>query len=81
MPAFVSRYARAFADVVTSAKLDTAAIDRQLTDFLATWDGSSELRELFANPAVGAPQKIAILDRLNVSCATSWRCSSTTIAS
>jgi F-type H+-transporting ATPase subunit delta len=66
MPAFVSRYARAFADVVTSAKLDTAAIDRQLTDFLATWDGSSELRELFANPAVGAPQKIAILDRLNV---------------
>jgi F-type H+-transporting ATPase subunit delta len=66
MPAFVARYARAFADVVASAKLDTAAIDRQLTDFLATWDGSSELRELFANPAVGAPQKVAILDSLNV---------------
>ena len=29
MAAFVSRYARAFADVVASAKLDTAAIDRQ----------------------------------------------------
>ncbi len=65
MPAFVSRYARAFADVVGSAKLDSAALDRQLTDFLATWDGSAELREFFANPAVGAPQKIAILDKLN----------------
>ena len=38
--AFASRYARAFADVVSSAHLDTAAIDRQLNDFLATWDGS-----------------------------------------
>ncbi len=65
MAAFVSRYARAFADVVTSAKLDTAAIDRQLTDFLATWDGSAELRELFANPAVAATQKVAILDKVN----------------
>ena len=65
MAAFVSRYARAFADVVSSVRLDTAAIDRQLTDFLATWDGSTELRELFANPAVAAVQKVAILDKLN----------------
>src|SRR5487761_2231022 len=65
MAAFVSRYARAFADVVASAKLDTAAIDRQLTDFLATWDGSAELRALFANPAVAGPLKVAILDKLN----------------
>ena len=65
MAAFVSRYARAFADVVASAHLDTAAIDRQFKDFLATWDGSGELRELFANPAVAAPQKVAILDKLN----------------
>jgi F-type H+-transporting ATPase subunit delta len=65
MAAFVSRYARAFADVVASAKLDPAAIDSQLTDFLATWDGSTELRELFANPAVTATQKVAILDKLN----------------
>ena len=54
-----------FADVVTSAKLDTAAIDRQLGDFLATWDGSRELREVFANPAIPAAQKIAILDKMN----------------
>jgi F-type H+-transporting ATPase subunit delta len=65
MAAFVSRYARAFADVVASAKLDSAVIDRGLTDFLATWDGSSELREVFANPAVPVPQKIAILDKMN----------------
>lgn len=65
MAAFVSHYARAFADVVASAKLDTAAIDGQLTDFLATWDGSAELRELFENPAVPAIQKVSILDKLN----------------
>lgn len=65
MPAFVARYANAFADVVTSARLDTAAIDRQLTDFLATWDGSPELRSFFVNPAIPARQKVEILDKLN----------------
>ncbi|HTX41529.1 MAG TPA: ATP synthase F1 subunit delta [Acidobacteriaceae bacterium] len=65
MPAFVSRYATAFLDVVTAAKLDTAAIDRQLADFLATWDGSTELRTFFVNPAVPAAQKVAFLDTLN----------------
>jgi len=65
MPAFVSRYATAFLDVVTGARLDTAAIDRQLADFLATWDGSSELRTFFVNPAVPAVQKVAFLDSLN----------------
>lgn len=66
MAAFVSRYANAFADVVTAAKLDTAAIDTQLTDFLATWSGSLELREFFENPAIPASDKVAILDKLNV---------------
>ena len=65
MAAFVARYASAFADVVTSLKLDTTAIDRQLTDFLATWEGSAELREFFVNPAIPALQKVAILDKLN----------------
>jgi F-type H+-transporting ATPase subunit delta len=65
MAAFVSRYAEAFLDVVLSRKLDTAAIDRQLSDFLATWQGSAELREFFENPAVPGPQKIAFLDRIN----------------
>jgi F-type H+-transporting ATPase subunit delta len=65
MAAFVSRYARAFADVVTEARLDTAALDTQMDDFLATWNGSSELREFFATPAVTALQKVEILDKLN----------------
>jgi F-type H+-transporting ATPase subunit delta len=63
--AFAARYARAFADVVASARLDAAALDRQLHDFLATWDGSAELREVFLNPAVPASQKVAVLDKLN----------------
>lgn len=63
--AFAARYARAFADVVSSAKLDAAALDRQFHDFLATWDGSTDLREVFLNPAVPAAQKVAILDKLN----------------
>lgn len=65
MPAFVARYATAFAEVVADAKLSTDAIDGQLTDFLATWNGSPELRTFFVNPAVPAVQKIAILDKLN----------------
>ena len=63
--AFASRYARAFADVMASAKLDPVELDRQLNDYLGTWDGSAELRELFMNPAVPATQKISILDKLN----------------
>lgn len=65
MPAFVSRYSQAFADVVTDRKLDTAVLDRQFSDFLATWEGSAELRSFFENPAIPAAQKITILDKLN----------------
>ena len=65
MAAFVARYARAFADVVSESKLDAAAIDRQLNDFLATLDGSPELAEFFVNPSIAALQKVAILDKMN----------------
>ena len=65
MSALVSRYARAFLDVVTEARLDTAALDRQFADFEATWDGSPELKTFFENPAVAATQKVAFLDTLN----------------
>lgn len=66
MPAFVARYAQAFADVVKDLKLDSAALDRQFSDFLATWEGSAELRTFFENPSFPAAQKVAILDKLNV---------------
>jgi F-type H+-transporting ATPase subunit delta len=65
MAAFVSRYAQAFLEVLTAARIDTTAVEGQLHDFLATWDGSPELREFFVNPAVAAQQKIAFLDTLN----------------
>ncbi len=65
MAAFVSRYARAFLDVVTEERLDTSAIERQFADFEATWDGSPELQTFFENPAVPAAQKVAFLDKLN----------------
>jgi F-type H+-transporting ATPase subunit delta len=63
--AFAARYARAFADVVSSARLDAGGLDRQLNDFLGSWDRSADLREVFLNPAIPATQKIAILDKLN----------------
>ena len=65
MAAYVSRYAQAFAEVVTAEKLDTVAIDAQLKDFLATWAGSPELQSFFENPAVPATEKVAVLDKLN----------------
>lgn len=65
MAAFASHYAHSFLDVVTARKLDAAAIDRQLRDFLATLDGSRELREFFVNPAIPAKQKVEFLDKMN----------------
>ena len=65
MAAFVARYASAFLEVVTAARLNTTAIDRQFRDFLATWDGSPELREFFVNPGIPAVQKVRFLDTLN----------------
>ena len=65
MAAFVSRYASAFLEVVTAAKLDSAALDREFSDFLATWDASAELRAFFVNPALPAAAKVAFLDKLN----------------
>ncbi|MGD0546780.1 MAG: ATP synthase F1 subunit delta [Terracidiphilus sp.] len=65
MAAFAARYACAFADVAAQQKLDSAALDRQLNDFISTWEGSAELREVFVNPAVPNVQKIAVLDKMN----------------
>ena len=64
MAAFASRYARAFADVVAEFHLGAPEVDKQLTDFLASWDDSPELREVFGDPSVPIPQKIAVLDAM-----------------
>jgi F-type H+-transporting ATPase subunit delta len=65
MSLFASRYARAFADVVVTKKLDTAAIDAQIADYLSAWNESKELRDVFENPSIAAEQKLAVLDRIN----------------
>jgi|SRR5580658_6715850 F-type H+-transporting ATPase subunit delta len=65
MASFVARYANAFLDVVTAERLDTAAIAVEFDDFLATWNGSHELREFFLNPAIPTVQKVEFLDKLN----------------
>jgi F-type H+-transporting ATPase subunit delta len=64
MAAFASRYAKAFADVVAEFHLGAPEVDKQLTDFLASWDQSPELREVFGDPSVPTEQKIAVLDQL-----------------
>jgi F-type H+-transporting ATPase subunit delta len=65
MAAFASHYARALADVVQQNRLDAPALDRQLDDFLAAWDSSAALREVFENPGVAEQQKVAVLDKMN----------------
>jgi len=64
MAAFVSRYARAFADAVAEFHLGAPEVEKQLNDFIASWDGSAELREVFSDPSVPAVQKIAVLDAM-----------------
>jgi len=64
MADFASRYARALADVAVDEKLPVDQVDAQLGDFLATFDGSRELREVLLNPALGAEARIRVLDGL-----------------
>jgi F-type H+-transporting ATPase subunit delta len=64
MAVYVSRYARALADVVQERKLDPASVEQQLHDFAATWAASDQLREFFLNPSVESVKRIALLDRM-----------------
>ena len=65
MASFVSRYARAFADVVFEGKLNAKDMQRQLGDFAGAWHESRELREFFLDPSFPLEQKIELLDKLN----------------
>ena len=65
MASYVSRYARAFADVVFESKLDARAVQRQLADFAAAWHESRELREFLLDPSFPVEQKVSLLDKLN----------------
>jgi F-type H+-transporting ATPase subunit delta len=65
MAVFAARYARALADVVMDAKLNTAEVEQQLEDFATTFAGSKDLRELLLNPSISAQKRVAILDKIN----------------
>jgi F-type H+-transporting ATPase subunit delta len=58
------RYARAFAEVAESARLDAAAAQQQMRDFADTLAGSSELRELLENPSIEMAKKLKVLDAI-----------------
>jgi F-type H+-transporting ATPase subunit delta len=62
MASVASSYARAFADVVLSAKLDADRAIAELRTLADLLSESVELRRVWENPAVPAEQKRAILD-------------------
>jgi F-type H+-transporting ATPase subunit delta len=62
MSVFSSRYARALADVLSSAHLDAASALAQLEDFSSALRDSRDLRELLENPSVTIDDKLRVLD-------------------
>jgi F-type H+-transporting ATPase subunit delta len=56
------RYARAFAEVVESARLDASEVERQMRDFSETLAGSNELRGVMENPSIEMTSKLRVLD-------------------
>jgi F-type H+-transporting ATPase subunit delta len=58
-----SRYARALADVV-AASGDYRKVLEELQDFERAYRESSELKEVFASPAVAMPQKMKVLEAI-----------------
>jgi len=62
MAIVTNRYARAFADVVTSSKLDSAMVTQQLHAVIDLMKGSLDLKRVWENPAIPAEQKRNLLD-------------------
>jgi F-type H+-transporting ATPase subunit delta len=64
MASVASTYARAFADVVFSARLDANGVIGSLRRISALLAESEELRRVWENPAVPAEQKHKLLDAI-----------------
>jgi F-type H+-transporting ATPase subunit delta len=64
MSVIALRYANAFASVVTSQKVDSAAAQAQLHDFSDIFNGSRELCDVLMNPAISGEQKLKVLDAI-----------------
>jgi len=56
------RYARAFAEVAESARLDAGAAQQQMREFSQTLAASSVLREVLENPSIEMAGKLKVLD-------------------
>jgi F-type H+-transporting ATPase subunit delta len=65
MSVIALRYAHAFASVVVSQKIDSAAAEKQLRDFSDSFNGSQELREVLMNPAISSDQKLKVLNAIS----------------
>ena len=64
MASYVSRYARAFAEVVFARRLDTNKAIASLESMEQILASSHELRTLLQNPSVPGDQKLRLLDAL-----------------
>ncbi len=64
MAVVTSRYARAFADVVTELKLDPQQVLVQVHGFVDLLNENPSLRRVWENPSIPAEQKRGLLDGL-----------------
>jgi len=64
MASLVNTYARAFADVVFSAKLDPAKTQDEAKSLAELVGTNRALREVWEAPSIPAAQKIAVLDAI-----------------
>jgi F-type H+-transporting ATPase subunit delta len=64
MAIITNRYARAFADVVFSQKLDVNQVLQQLSTFVELLHENESLRKVWENPAISAEQKRSLLDAI-----------------
>jgi F-type H+-transporting ATPase subunit delta len=64
MASLAIRYARAFADVVISLQLDSSRVREELRSLMETVEGSVELRRVWESPAIGAAEKLRLLDAI-----------------
>ena len=60
----LSRYARAFVDVIYDQKLDSAAVIAQLGSLVDLVQSSADLRHVWENPSIPAEQKRNLLDAI-----------------
>lgn len=64
MAAVLSRYARAFADVVMDKRLDAGQTMEQVNALVALVESSPDLRRVWESPAIAIEQKRLLLDSI-----------------